>query len=499
MKKLLDVLCWVGFCLLSITISESLAEATVHNCKINSDLEAKLKSTDEFDIIIELPSHREHVMDYPLVKEMDDKFCARGELIEKYLREYADKDQKPFIEFLQENGESHSTQPLWIVNRIAVTGVKSDMIRKLAKISSKVPCEIREQFTIKAHQGSYSYNSTYTANYTYGNGSQEAQWGVKKIGAPLVWPRTRGRGVVVANIDSGVRLDHEALRDNFAGDWLDAVDGTITPTDFNGHGTHVMGIICGNKHGTGVAPEATWKACRALDEDGNGNEVTSMRCAQFIFQQRPDVVCNSWGSGQGLDWFNEATANWKAVGIIAIWSIGNDGPNCRTAGYPGDQENNWSVGNTNIDDEINPSSSRGRSVEGVQKPEVSAPGTDIISAGIAASNSYRIMTGTSQAGKFEISLYYSQITTTILLLVQSLKSICFFPAPHVVGAVALMKSVNPTLTEDQARTLLQNTAARPPVALSDLACDRPANGAEYPNAAFGFGRINVAAAMGIQG
>jgi subtilisin family serine protease len=127
------------------------------------------------------------------------------------------------------------------------------------------------------------------------------------------------------------------------------------------------------------------------------------------------------------------------------------------------------VGNTDINDEVAASSSRGTSTAGLQKPQVSAPGTNIVSAGISASNSYRILSGTSMA------------------------------TPHVVGAIALMKSANPSITEDQVRQLLQTTSVRPNVASSDLACDQPADGKSYfyHNAAFEFGRVNVKAAMGL--
>ncbi|ODM87317.1 Bacillopeptidase F [Orchesella cincta] len=71
------------------------------------------------------------------------------------------------------------------------------------------------------------------------------------------------RGVIIATVDTGVRGTHEALKDNFVGEygWFDPSTSTPEPTDNNGHGTHTTGTIAGGK-GIGVAPGAKWAACR---------------------------------------------------------------------------------------------------------------------------------------------------------------------------------------------------------------------------------------------
>lgn len=70
------------------------------------------------------------------------------------------------------------------------------------------------------------------------------QWGVAKIQADQVWStfNTTGEGVVVANIDTGVRGTHVALASNWRSDhgWYDPYTNTTTPNDNNGHGTHTM-------------------------------------------------------------------------------------------------------------------------------------------------------------------------------------------------------------------------------------------------------------------
>jgi hypothetical protein len=66
-------------------------------------------------------------------------------------------------------------------------------------------------------------------------------------------------------------------------------------------------------------------------------------------------------------------------------------------------------------------------------------------------------------------------------------------APHVTGAIALMLSAKPTLTYENIRTKLMMTAYRPPATANDLQCGKASNGSNenYPNNAFGYGRIDV--------
>jgi serine protease len=107
------------------------------------------------------------------------------------------------------------------------------------------------------------------------------QWHLDQVQMPHAWLRTRGRGVVVAVIDTGVLYrDHERGRrapdlagTRFAPGW-DFVDRDATPDDEHGHGTHVAGTIAQSTHNAigvaGVAPDATIMPIRVLDARGAG-------------------------------------------------------------------------------------------------------------------------------------------------------------------------------------------------------------------------------------
>lgn len=115
----------------------------------------------------------------------------------------------------------------------------------------------------------------------------DSSWGVQHIGAGAVHADpggTKGLGVRVAIIDTGIDYTHDDLKQNYAGGF-DFVNGFYDPLfgwyendddgpmDDNGHGTHVAGIVAAEDDGSGVvgvAPEAHLYAYKALDQDGSG-------------------------------------------------------------------------------------------------------------------------------------------------------------------------------------------------------------------------------------
>jgi subtilisin family serine protease len=100
------------------------------------------------------------------------------------------------------------------------------------------------------------------------------------INAPKVWSSlgSRGSGVTVAIIDTGINYMHDALGKGFGpgfkvkGGW-DFVNNDADPLDDNGHGTHVSGIVAGQSDViTGVAPDASLVAYKVLGSTGSGSE-----------------------------------------------------------------------------------------------------------------------------------------------------------------------------------------------------------------------------------
>ena len=271
----------------------------------------------------------------------------------------------------------------------------------------------------------------------------EPQWNVQLIGADRVWRQlgVTGEGIVIGTSDSGVDGAHPALREGFRGgddSWFDPWNATPAPTDHGGHGTHTLGTAEG-RDGIGVAPGAQWVGCVNLDRN-LGSPSRYLDCLQFMLapfplggdpwrdgrpERAPHVLTNSWGcpevEGCDLRSLEPAIAALDAAGIFVVGAAGNTGPSCGSVDDPpAPYRETLSVGAVDRDGKVAPFSSRGPAPDGSPKPDVVAPGVDVLSA--LPGGGYGTESGTSMA------------------------------SPHVAGVVALMWSANPRLIGDIAKT-----------------------------------------------
>ncbi len=329
------------------------------------------------------------------------------------------------------------------------------------------------------------------------------------VRAPDVWGLGyTGSGVVVANIDTGVRYSHLALEARYRGrlgggsydhnyNWWDPY-GTYTtaPADANGHGTHTMGTVVGDDGGSnqiGISPGAQWIACRGCSTSSCGS-AELLSCAQFMVApwdlsgsnpdpgRRPHVVNNSWGDcAQSYDpWYRGVVDSWIGAGIYPVFSNGNNTncgylapPGLNTVGNPARYGNVTGVGSTGQSDGQYASHSNWGPTDDPDlvnpagypnlKPQVVAPGVNIRSSMNSGDSAYAGFTGTSMS------------------------------APHVSGLVALMWQAAPCLVGDYATTesLIQGTAISVPYA-SGNGDEGPGN---VPNHATGWGEIDALAAV----
>jgi subtilisin family serine protease len=289
-------------------------------------------------------------------------------------------------------------------------------------------------------------------------------WNLDMVGAPQVWSEfgATGDGIVVGTSDSGVDGGHPALRRGFRGggdSWYDPWNGTRTPTDVGGHGTHTIATAVGGRD-IGMAPDARWIGCVNLAR-ATASPSRYLDCLQFMlapFQpgrdpfrdgdpaRAPHVLNNSWGcpelEGCDADALAPAVAAFRAAGIFFVAAAGNTGPACGSltdppARYPAA----FTVAAVDEDSAVTDFSSRGQP-RGVPRPDLAAPGRDVLSA--LPDGRYGALDGTSMA------------------------------APHVAGAVALLWSAVPALVGDVDRTekLLRETAR--PVSGQPSECGREA-------------------------
>jgi hypothetical protein len=277
------------------------------------------------------------------------------------------------------------------------------------------------------------------------------QWNVGLIGADRAWSEfgARGDGIVVGTSDSGVDGRHPALAGGFRGgddSWYDPWNGTATPTDHGGHGTHTLGTAVGER-GIGVAPDARWIGCVNLDRN-LGSPGRYLDCLQFMLapfpkggdpftdgrpERAPQVLTNSWGcpelEGCDAGALRPAAAAFAAAGTFFVAAAGNTGPRCDSIDDPpAPYTDVLTVAAVDRERRVTGFSSRGPTDDGRAKPDVAAPGEAVLSA--LPGGTYGELAGTSMA------------------------------APHVAGVVALLWSANPALVGDVERTreLLRETA-----------------------------------------
>ncbi|WP_071393284.1 S8 family serine peptidase [Bacillus tuaregi] len=164
--------------------------------------------------------------------------------------------------------------------------------------------------------------------------------------------RLTGKGVKVGVIDTGIDYRHEDLRKNYGGG-QDVVDGDGDPMETTGiggastlHGTHVAGIIAANGRITGVAPDATILAYRALGPGGMGTTEQVIAAIEQAIKDKVDIINLSLGNNvNGPDLpLSVALNNAVDHGITAVTSSGNSGPNVWTVGSPGTAAKAISVG-----------------------------------------------------------------------------------------------------------------------------------------------------------
>lgn len=220
--------------------------------------------------------------------------------------------------------------------------------------------------------------------------------------APEQWEGgLMGEGVTVAVIDTGIHphRDFTTPENRIAG-FRDFISGRADPYDDNGHGTHVAGIVAGNGSAsggqyTGIAPEAGLVGVKVLNALGAGSLSTVIEGIQWCVENREAfgirVLNLSLGSPAQDSYRDDpvaqaAGAAWDA-GLVVCAAAGNDGPQPRTIATPGIHPSVLTVGASDDratpdrgDDAIAAFSSRGPTVDDLQKPDLVAPGVEITAA-----------------------------------------------------------------------------------------------------------------------
>ncbi|NMC58577.1 MAG: S8 family serine peptidase [Candidatus Methanofastidiosa archaeon] len=322
-------------------------------------------------------------------------------------------------------------------------------------------------------------SSQYVKNIWYNAPGLEAfgYMGADTIKAsPLYTIDYKGNGVTVAVLDTGIRDTHVEFPQGKILYQYDFVNNDPIADDISGHGTFVSGIISGQAYTTadwvgyvnyldttptnttGVAPDTKLVILKIVETNGILSDYLEA-CNWLILNKetyniRVVNMSAGWnvtsmqGNGWPLDGTDPASLAANSVvdkGIVWVNSAGNEGPNNDTIGSPGRAKNVITVANA-IDRNVSSNgvvtikktslfiandSSRGGGKSGL-KPDVSAPGTIILSSTAASDSSYDFGSGTS------------------------------FAAPFVSGACAIIIQSHPNWTPYQIKLAIMRTATQIP-------------------------------------
>ncbi|MBM0277116.1 S8 family peptidase [Micromonospora tarensis] len=254
---------------------------------------------------------------------------------------------------------------------------------------------------------------------------------VPQIGAPTAWQAGfDGTGVTVGVLDTGIDADHP----DFAGHLTEVRDftGGNDPADGVGHGTHVASTIVGSGAASdgryrGVAPGAkllVGKVC-ATTECQDSDVVAGM---QWLAPRARVVNLSIGGTdAPGLDPLETAVQELSdRYGTLFVVAAGNEGKP-KSVSSPASADDALAVAAVDSDDQRAYFSSRGPRVgDNHIKPEISAPGVDIVAA--APGGDYATMSGTSMA------------------------------TPHVAGTAAILAGQHPDWTGPQLKAALMGAA-----------------------------------------
>ena len=256
---------------------------------------------------------------------------------------------------------------------------------------------------------------------------------ITRLGVDRVWSelKTRGEGITVAVLDTGVDYNHPALAGKVTKgfDWITHDED---PIDEHGHGTHVAGIIAGDTEDVrGVAPGAQILAHRVLDQYGRGSSSGIIAAIEASFDpnydgdfsDRADIINLSLGGDGDADSPTSiAVDNAVRAGVVVMLAAGNT-PGGQSIGSPAASRLGITVGNAGPDDRMHFTSSSGPSFpELTLKPEIAAPGESIRSAKLGGGT--LVASGTSMA------------------------------APHAAGVAALLLALHPDWKPEDVKAAL---------------------------------------------
>ena len=160
-----------------------------------------------------------------------------------------------------------------------------------------------------------------------------------------------GKGMTVAVLDTGCDITHPLLKDKIAGTINYTSNIPTSVVDKNGHGTHVCGIVAGDR--VGVAPDAKILVVKVLGNNGNGSYDNIVKGIDYAVEHGADIINLSLGGSQDYAPLHAAIQRAIIYGVSVVVASGNNGdldPNTDEIYYPAYYEEVIEVGAIDYDD-----------------------------------------------------------------------------------------------------------------------------------------------------
>ncbi len=226
-------------------------------------------------------------------------------------------------------------------------------------------------------EANYVYSIDFIGGGTTPNDPRyKEQWNLKAIDVEKAWQKTKGKGITIAVIDTGVSKVDDLKNTNFVKGY-DFVNDREDASDDNGHGTHVAGTIAqstNNNFGVaGIAYEANIMPLKVLGASGGGTISDIAEAIIFAADNGANIINMSLGGGGESKLMQEAIDYAYSKGVVIIAASGNSNRNA--AFYPARYPKVIAVSATGSTNEKAPYSNYGAGVD------IAAPGGAIAKGG----------------------------------------------------------------------------------------------------------------------
>lgn len=260
------------------------------------------------------------------------------------------------------------------------------------------------------------------------------QYAPRLTKAVEAWPASRGQGVSIAIVDTGIDPEHPDLKRKLK-PGFNTLDQGVDVRDENGHGTHCAGIAAAATNNgvgiAGIAPDASILPIKSLGRSGQGSDATVAEGIVWAADHGASIISLSLGTPDDTQVLKEACEYAIKKGAFLVAAMGNAGNDQKSypAAYPGVM----AVGATGEEDQPAEFSQYGEWIS------VSAPGVAIYST---------FPTYTVELNDYGYPQDYAAIDGTSQA------------TPIAAGVAALLKAKYPKLTAAELKQKIETSADR---------------------------------------